>query len=83
MPYKESSEFLRDYKKYDDAFKSTDDVEEKLLQFVLSSTPAGQPRMILEEINRFCRDNWMMNIGEDKGEILKMALKKYQPKSIL
>ena len=83
MPYKESKEFLRDYQKYDDAFKSADDVEEKLLQFVLSSTPAGQPQAILQEINRFCRDNWMMNIGEDKGEILKMALKKYGPKSIL
>lgn len=47
MPYKESSEFLRDYKKYDDAFKSTEDVEKKLLQFVLSSTPAGQPQVII------------------------------------
>lgn len=47
MPYKESSEYLRDYKKYDDAFKSTEDVEKKLLQFVLSSTPAGQPQVII------------------------------------
>lgn len=25
----------------------------------------------------------MMNVGEDKGEIVKMALKKYEPKTIL
>ena len=54
-----------------------------LLEFVQSKTPKGEPEAILSQIDEFCTKNWMMNVGEEKGNIVKDVLKRHQPKSIL
>ena len=50
---------------------------------MLANTPANDPLAIIDGINSFCRSNWMMNLGDEKGEILKIFLKKYDPATIL
>lgn len=57
--------------------------EAKLLEFVLANTPPNDPLAILKAIDSFCRSTWMMNLGEDKAEILKVVLKQHGPATIL
>lgn len=58
-------------------------MESKLLQHILSTTPKGSPIAIIQEIDEFCKQNWMMHIGQEKGVILANAVKKAEPKFIL
>lgn len=84
MPYQESKQYLRDYVKYPPQAESEpQNVLDLLLEFVLKSTPRGNPLAIIDGINGFCRKHAMMNVGEDKGIILIDTLKKTNPKSIL
>lgn len=66
MPYQESKEYLRDYKKYADgrSWKDIPNIEPQLLEFVLTKTPQNDPQAIIDAINSFCATNWMMNLGE-------------------
>lgn len=75
MPFRESQAFVRQEKKYGtDNFGSVEGSEDKLLQFVLTNTPPNDPPAILKAIDSFCRTTWMMNLGEDKAEIIKPIL---------
>lgn len=53
------------------------------MDYVLKNTPQQNPNAIIEAINYFCKTFWMMNVGEDKGEIVKKTMKRFNPKSIL
>ena len=84
MPYKENRDFVRQHKKYgSEECKDVEDSEAKLLQFVLAHTPANDPAAILAGIDSFCSSTWMMNLGGDKGEILKLVLEQHKPATIL
>lgn len=50
---------------------------------VVANTPKGDPKTIIEHIDSYCKKSWMMNLGEEKAEIVKAVLLKYQPKNIL
>lgn len=84
MPYKENHDFVRQAKKYgSEECKDIAGSEAKLLEFVLAHTPANDPLAILKGIDSFCRTTWMMNLGEDKGEILKIVFKQHNPATVL
>lgn len=54
--------------------------EEKLLNHVLTTAEAGNASSVISAIDSFCwAGNWMMNVGDCKGEIVTSALKKYKP----
>ena len=39
---------------------------------------------MVEKIDTFCSENWMMNLGPEKGNIIKKeVLDKFKPKRIL
>ena len=50
---------------------------------MLNHLPANNPEAIIDGIDNFCKDNWMMNLGDDKSKIVKAAIEQYKPKSIL
>ncbi len=50
---------------------------------MLSNTPKNDPKSVINHIDKFCLTNWMMNLGDEKAEIVKAALLQYQPKNIL
>ena len=32
------------------------------------------PEAVLNGIDKYCMENWMMNLGDDKGKVVKGAL---------
>jgi catechol O-methyltransferase len=53
------------------------------LEFVLTNASKNNPKATEDAINQFCRINWMMNVGDEKGAILKLAVQQRNPKTIL
>ncbi|KJE93187.1 catechol-O-methyltransferase [Capsaspora owczarzaki ATCC 30864] len=54
--------------------------EQRLLAFVQKNAEKGNAQAVLDCIDRWCWDGqWMMNIGNRKGEILDQAVKDAQP----
>ena len=46
-------------------------IEEALLNFVLEKAEKGNPQDVINKIDEFCEKNWMMNVGPEKGKIIK------------
>ena len=58
-------------------------IEEKLLDFVRGNSHQNDPVSVCQAIDQFCKENWMMNLGPEKGEIIRDRFKTIQPKTIL
>lgn len=54
-----------------------------LVEFITKNTPANDPKAIIDGYDKFCKDNWMMNLGDDKAKIVIDTIEKYKPKKIL
>ena len=49
----------------------------------MNKLPPKDPQAIINGIDDFCKDNWMMNLGDDKAKIVEDAIKQYKPQNIL
>jgi hypothetical protein len=50
---------------------------------VFNHSQKHNPNDVLTSIDAFCQKTWMMNLGDQKGLIVKEAILKYKPKAIL
>lgn len=41
-----------------------------MLEFVLANSHKGQPKDVINKIDHFCSQNWMMNLGPEKAYIM-------------
>lgn len=58
--------------------------EEALAQYVLANARAGDIDDVIQTIDRFCyQQSFMMNVGDEKGEILDAAVRRANPKLVL
>lgn len=55
--------------------ENIDHKEQRCLEYVLSSSPAGNPQKVIDAIDSFCFKHWMMNLGPEKAKIALKALK--------
>jgi hypothetical protein len=83
MLFRESKKYLKKAQVYMNRTNNGGNIEEKFLNFVLTQTPRGRPDQILKGMDEYCRNNWMMHVGDEKGVALIDTLKKHQPKTIL
>jgi catechol O-methyltransferase len=83
MLFRESKKYLKKAQVYMNRTNHGGNIEEKFLNFVLTQTPRGRPDQILKGMDEYCRNNWMMHVGDEKGVALIDTLKKHQPKTIL
>lgn len=51
--------------------------EERMLEFVKENAAASNSTEVVESIDKFCDDNWMMNFGDVKGKIVDDLIKKH------
>eukprot|EP00047_Mylnosiga_fluctuans_P004312 m.233791 g.233791 ORF g.233791 m.233791 type:complete len:289 (-) comp12569_c0_seq1:71-937(-) len=54
--------------------------EAVLLETVLASAPEGDAQAVMDTIDKFGYEHWMMNVGDEKGAVLDAAIKQYNPK---
>jgi catechol O-methyltransferase len=58
--------------------------EEDCAQYVLGRTPAGDATAVVAAIDEYAyRHKFLMNVGDEKAEILERALERAQPKRVL
>jgi catechol O-methyltransferase len=58
--------------------------EEALAEHVLATTPSGDPDAAIRAIDEFCSErSVMMNVGDEKGEILDRAVRRAAPSLLL
>src|SRR5579884_1842895 len=58
--------------------------EEALAQYVLANARAGDLDDVIRTIDRFCYEqSFMMNVGDEKGEILDAAVRRTDPRLVL
>jgi catechol O-methyltransferase len=58
--------------------------EARVLQYVKDHAHQGNPVEVMKAIDTFgWNEEWLMNVGDDKGEILTEAVKSKQPKNAL
>src|SRR6266567_3339010 len=58
--------------------------EEALCQYVLANARAGDLDDVIRTIDEFCyRQSFMMNVGDEKGQILDAAVQRTSPKLVL
>ncbi|HEX4563653.1 MAG TPA: O-methyltransferase [Solirubrobacteraceae bacterium] len=58
--------------------------EAALLEYVLATAPAGDLDGAIRAVDEFCeKRSVMMNVGDEKGEILDAAVKRARPKLLL
>jgi catechol O-methyltransferase len=56
----------------------------ELREFVLNNAQQGDIQNIIETIDKFgWTKQWLMNIGDRKGEILDQAIRTRKPKTVL
>ena len=58
-------------------------IEEKLWEHVHQHAKQNDPVSVYWEIDKFCKSHWMMNLGPEKGLIIKDRFAEIQPKTIL
>jgi catechol O-methyltransferase len=58
-------------------------IQIQLKKHVLANSIKGNAENVINTIDLFCFDNWMMNIGNVKGLILDAEIKKKNPKRVL
>jgi hypothetical protein len=55
-----------------------------LLEYVLKNSRSGDIQGVINAIDKFAQtQQWLMNVGDKKGEILDNAIRSRQPKTIL
>ncbi len=58
-------------------------MQQPFLDYILANSPPNDPDATLSAIDKYCTQYPMMNIGDEKSLIVKEAIQKYQPKTIL
>lgn len=65
-------------------FGNGDGRETECLAYVRANATEGDPLSVLATMDKFAKSiNWMMNIGDVKGDILKQSLRRAQPHTVL
>ena len=55
-----------------------------LLEYVLQNSRSGDIQSVINAIDKFAQtQQWLMNVGDKKGEILDNAIRSRQPKTVL
>lgn len=55
-----------------------------MLDYVNANAESGNLDSVISTIDKFCYGtHWMMNLGDEKGQIVDNTVKKYSPKTIL
>ncbi|KMS94527.1 hypothetical protein BVRB_020520, partial [Beta vulgaris subsp. vulgaris] len=57
--------------------------EQECLNYVQAHAKKGDPESVLNAIDEFCSKNWMMNVGDVKGQIVEKQIQKHKPKVIV
>nr|DBA23097.1 TPA: hypothetical protein GDO54_014050 [Pyxicephalus adspersus] len=58
--------------------------EQRVLQFVLQNAIRGDPKSVIDNIDKYCSQReWAMNVGDQKGLILDNVLKESNPNTVL
>lgn len=83
--YSESKEFWREPvgAPRPESLSDTHAIEERLCEYVLSHSQKGNPQDVINKIDEFCEKNWMMNLGPEKGRIVRAQMKKHPIKRVL
>ncbi len=55
----------------------------RLLEYVLTHATQGKPEEVIKSIDDHCQKYAMIHVGDEKTSIVKDAMTKKQPKSIL
>lgn len=67
-----------------DSLFQRETAEEKLLNHVVANAIEGNADSVMDTIDKFCwNNNWMMNVGDDKGAILDKEVIAKKPKVAL
>ena len=45
-----------------------------MAEYVEKELPANNPQAIIDGIDKWCKKNWMMNLGDEKAVIVKEAI---------
>uniref|UniRef100_A0A8C3J028 catechol O-methyltransferase n=1 Tax=Calidris pygmaea TaxID=425635 RepID=A0A8C3J028_9CHAR len=54
--------------------------EQRILNFVLQNAVRGDPRSVMDTIDKYCsQKEWAMNVGDEKGLILDKTVEELQP----
>lgn len=69
--YRESNVYLRPPMQFPVGEKINGPAEYQMLQFVLNNSKKGDPANVIDKIDEFCMVNWMMNLGPEKGKVVK------------
>lgn len=70
--YRESKEFLRNPINFPKSSqKGSGPVELRLLDYILKTSEKGNPVDVINKIDEFCLENWMMNLGPEKGRVVR------------
>ena len=64
-------------------WSATENREAKLLEYIQEHSEKGNPADVIKKIDAFCEKNWMMNLGSEKAEIVKGAMKDRPIKTVL
>ena len=65
------------------SFNNDSDNIYKLLDHVRSHATQNDPHSVVKAIDEFCWKNWMMNVGDRKGQILDTEFLKKRPQNVL
>ncbi|XP_053557892.1 catechol O-methyltransferase-like [Bombina bombina] len=58
--------------------------EQRILEFVLENALHGNPQSVLDNIDKYCRNQeWAMNVGDEKGLILDKVVQDTDPLVLL
>ncbi|KAJ3200200.1 hypothetical protein HK099_002782, partial [Clydaea vesicula] len=58
--------------------------EEHCLEFVKENAKKGDPKSVIDNIDKYCYDvEWMMNVGDEKGAFIDQLILKYRPQTIV
>lgn len=57
--------------------------ELRCLEYVLKTSPAGDPQKVIDAIDSFCFKHWMMNLGPEKAKIVLKALNLTKPRVVV
>ena len=77
---------IRNDPKYKMHFQEGKPKEMKCLEYVLTNATKNNPKSIYETIDKFCvleKDNWMMNVGPEKGVTIDNLIKEKNALSML
>jgi catechol O-methyltransferase len=77
---------IRNNPKYKNLFTNKTPKQNRCLEYVLTHTPPNNPKALCENIDKFCvldKQNWMMNVGPEKGTLIDNLIKEKNAQSFL